>query len=314
MPEGVEHEPRDRRGFTLIEVLVVIAIIGILVAILLPAVQAAREAARRLSCTNNLKQIGLAIHGYTTNHDMFPCGLNSYSPHAAMLPYLEQENRYNSINFEFGHGGPADFNENQTARGGILSVYLCPSDPRYEVELSPTNYADNQGIGLYGKTNGPFSQPMNRIPYRPAEVTDGASSTAAFSEWVIWFDDGHHSRSRWSAFSVPDPTSGSRDLSTFQQACRSLDPNLAIISTLPKGGDWLHRLGSSIDYNHNMPINGYTCLNSTGLAWTAGSRHPGGANVLFIDGHVAFVKESFSQKAWEALGSMNGGELVAPEP
>ncbi len=303
---------RNRRGFTLIEVLVVIAIIGILVALILPAVQAAREAARRLGCSNNLKQIGLAIHNYTTAHDMFPYGLNGFSPHAAMLPYLEQVNRYNAINFEFGIMAPVDLEENRTARG-MVSVYLCPSDMPSDTEAGPTSYAANEGIAsgaTLATSNGPFALSTSWMPYRLADVTDGTTTTVAFSEWVISLYSGENYRSRWSIFRVPYPDGAIADLATSRGLCRGVDPGSAPLAAMGKGGHWLHRGISNTQYNHNMSINEHSCLLSGWTFWAAGSRHAAGANVLFVDGHVSFLKEGLSRKTWEAIGSMNGGELV----
>ena len=128
----------ERTGFTLIELLVVISIIGVLVALLLPAVQAAREAARRVQCSNNLKQIGLALHGYHDNANTFPIGaivsrdragnpiFQGWSALARLQPFLEAHNSFNAINFNFGNETP----ENATVTGMASSVFLCPSDPQ----------------------------------------------------------------------------------------------------------------------------------------------------------------------------------------
>src|SRR5829696_7474861 len=130
-----EFRMKRRRGFTLIELLVVIAIIGVLIALLLPAVQAAREAARRSQCANNLKQIGLAIHAYADSYNVFPAGRSSlaqavvggenWSVHAFLLPWLEQAQTFDALNF---HLRPDQSVENDTAQRLWINAYLCPSD------------------------------------------------------------------------------------------------------------------------------------------------------------------------------------------
>src|SRR4051794_38561286 len=127
-------------GFTLVELLVVIAIIGVLVALLLPAVQAAREAARRMSCSNNLKQIGLALHSYESAHSVFPPGrINTYvagnghcwGAYSQMLPFLEQKAVFDAMNFSMNPDPDYTTTNavvNQTAAVTVLSTFLCPSD------------------------------------------------------------------------------------------------------------------------------------------------------------------------------------------
>ncbi len=200
---------RRRPGFTLIELLVVIAIIGVLIALLLPAVQAAREAARRSQCTNNLKQIGLALHNYHASWNSFPVGFlyayqgilpNSsasqyrWSALAQMAPYLEQANLFNAINFDFpiAHmpttGGALFwpyFEANTTAMATQVAMFLCPSDgaPPPAVGTGPTSYAFCAGDGSNGgdatNADGTFILgPSLSI----ASVIDGTSQTAAASE------------------------------------------------------------------------------------------------------------------------------------
>ncbi|WP_435016293.1 DUF1559 domain-containing protein [Tundrisphaera sp. TA3] len=207
---------RIRRGFTLIELLVVIAIIAVLIALLLPAVQAARGAARRIQCTNNLKQLGLALHNYHDVHGSFPpAGLPvssgttaatldnaSFSAQARLLQFIEQGNVFNAMNFSFGcfnsidsYGNAA----NATATDKRLSVFLCPSDtpPSYPVvrvlgqsfTAPGTSYFTSTGSTLEhdsrqagGPPNGIFAY---GTVFRIADVTDGTSNTIAFGEWKM---------------------------------------------------------------------------------------------------------------------------------
>ncbi|HUQ72316.1 MAG TPA: DUF1559 domain-containing protein, partial [Planctomycetaceae bacterium] len=185
-----------RRGFTLIELLVVIAIIAILIALLLPAVQQAREAARRTQCRNNLKQLGLAMHNYLDAHSRLPLCLNAsnkpISVHAYMLPFLDQTPLYNLIDFNTNWNSAT----NATARAVPVASFLCPSEPTTALPTgwAGTTYRANQGSQiLYGQpstnpANVNFGMPAPNGVYVPsmsiniAEVTDGTSSTAAFSE------------------------------------------------------------------------------------------------------------------------------------
>jgi prepilin-type N-terminal cleavage/methylation domain-containing protein len=191
-----------RRGFTLIEVLVVIAIIGLLVALLLPAVQAAREAARRMQCSNNLKQLGLALHGYHDAVGSLPWGegpddWNNWSAHVMLLPYLEQGGLYNALNFVsyasgdfLLPGSPNPAGANATAQLTRLAVLLCPSDlDRLTAPHGHVNYCVNAGNDRNFAPKSPPSGLFAQAPYCPGtvrfqDVTDGLSQTAAVSERV----------------------------------------------------------------------------------------------------------------------------------
>jgi prepilin-type N-terminal cleavage/methylation domain-containing protein/prepilin-type processing-associated H-X9-DG protein len=202
------------RGFTLIELLVVIAIIGVLIALLLPAVQAAREAARRAQCTNNLKQIGLALQNYHAAFDSFPPGgmdsrtsngalqtgtcWGSWSAHSMLLPFLEQGNLYNSLNFWLvNQGDPISDGMQTTGITTKVAGFLCPSSPGPAAGpsntfngLTPTgnNYFASVGSSLMydgrqgaGAPNGLFQTQGSPIGMR--DVQDGLSNTVAFGEW-----------------------------------------------------------------------------------------------------------------------------------
>ena len=193
-----------RGGFTLIELLVVIAIIAVLIALLLPAVQSAREAARRSQCINNLKQIGLGLHNYHSTSDTFPMGVsavnniagqvywNGWSAHALLLNYIEQTSLYNSINFSIDPlvQGPLS-QANTTGFYTKLNVYLCPSDPNAGKQMF-CSYAACEGTATDDGNAGPNGTgPGGSISsgmftymrvYGIRDCTDGTSQTVAFAE------------------------------------------------------------------------------------------------------------------------------------
>ncbi|HEX8199658.1 MAG TPA: DUF1559 domain-containing protein [Isosphaeraceae bacterium] len=198
-------EARHRRGFTLIELLVVIAIIGVLIALLLPAVQAAREAARRSQCSNNLKQIGVALHNYHTSTNSFPLGGSqnnriyqatptSYDPwttwsaHGQLLPYLEQNPLYNAINFNFAaeQDGGSSNAANRTVVLTVINGFLCPSDGnagRQNTNSYNASIGTSIGVGGFtGATSGVFA-----VWYSTGvqDIQDGTSGTIAFAESLV---------------------------------------------------------------------------------------------------------------------------------
>jgi len=200
-----------RRGFTLIELLVVIAIIAVLISLLLPAVQSAREAARRAQCINNLKQIGLAMHNYHTAGDSFPLGVsasnnpwnksngcdalvtwNGWSVHAMLLPYLEQNVMFNAINFALDPlvCNSQDFNNTVFSAG--LSAFLCPSDPnsgRNKGDHYLNNYYASIGTTIGTVQNYPYQGSKGiftyGLSYGLRDIQDGSSNTVAWSEALV---------------------------------------------------------------------------------------------------------------------------------
>ncbi len=311
---------RRPRGFTLIEVLVVLAIIGLLVGLILPTVQAGREAARRATCSHNLRQIGLAMNAYVAAMGVYPPGYSadSYSHLVMILPYLEQGPLYHAFNFHFRSSEANPLQPNFTASSHRLETYLCPSDavPTTPYPTGWTNYAGNAGVGVsrYGY-NGLFDL-LSSMPIGPADLTDGTSTTAASSEVVLTYprDFRHPKRSvfRGPYLATPD------DFEAFVEGCRALDPGTARLYSTLKGREWSHTELGQTYYVHALNINENSC--GTPTAWgsdvaaTAGSFHPHGANTLFADGHVRFLADSGSLAIWRAIGSRNGREVVSGDP
>ncbi len=292
---------RTREGFTLIELLVVIAIIGVLIALLLPAVQSAREAARRAQCVNNLKQIGLALHNYESTHQSFPWGdgpdqWNQWSSAALMLQYLEQGAVYNAINFAWGlQNWSQPFNT--TTHRVQINVLLCPSDTRRLSNADAhSNYSGNAGTapaafydwdntgafnGLFGWNGNPLNATAN---YKklvsvvgPRDITDGLSNTAAFSEKVMGIGSYTASRvedpmSPPSTYALISKPSGNdrHDPTAVYNQCKGLNPKAASTpqnqnSLYPNGALWYNGCPSNSRYNHVMPPNTWSC--SYGGRW-----------------------------------------------
>ena len=307
-------------GLTLIEILVVIGILALLVGLLIPAVQAAREAARRSQCANNLKQIGIALHSYATREGgALPHGGGGPSYLLRILPDLGGQTLYDAAHS--GEGIITQYAINYTAfLTTRVSTFICPSDSNPPLDLQTwTNYPGNRGVRFQvtGKHNGPLGG-LNQRTIRLADIRDGLSQTAMVSEWLIGLPHGATRRHPQRTVFSTDPFREPAEYERFTNACTNLDLNRAALSVQGKGFAWWGgELGMSL-YNHDVTINGHTCTNDGGVqigAWTASSNHPHGVNTLFGDGHVQFIKDGIDQRIWQALGSINGGEVIEfPSP
>jgi prepilin-type N-terminal cleavage/methylation domain-containing protein/prepilin-type processing-associated H-X9-DG protein len=340
---------RSRSAFTLVELLVVIAIIGILIALLLPAVQYARESSRRAQCSNNLKQIGIALHLYHDAHQRFPfgkgpsypgaAGYARWSAHALILPFMDQQPLYDSLDFKFapatpGMGGVINFMPAYANASGInvvgsktyLPTFLCPSDgPPNSIDWpGQNNYCGNQGGFLCDRGDAPGAAGdiapnvinngmlyfLSRVTM--AEVYDGTSNTMLFSEKL---------RGRGG----PDPR---RDMFVIQNqnsldatfdTCNAINPLTATPLTNKWGYSWVMGENCCTLYNHVAPPNYKTCaglpfpgtMTNMSMQVPPSSYHSKGVNACMVDGSIRWVSDAVDVLTWRAIGSRNGSEPVS---
>jgi len=331
-----------QRGFTLIELMVAIGIISILIALLLPAAQFSREAARRIQCQNNLHQLGLAMHSYHASHNCFPPATTMgklpdgthfgglYSIQARMLPDLDSAARYNAINFQTGTWPvdsylvyPTDLqleldSVNATVFESSIRTFLCPSDGG-AFSSTGNNYRGNTGVGPRfsqwaenpDSGNGLFPE-IGLVT--AAGVPDGLSHTVAFSERLRGSDGKNIDPERDMFQRI-----GTGAVHTADQlltACRIVARSSNTAGFVYSGRWWFWTGRERTLYNHAQVPNGPIPDCTYGAATpmidmaTARSRHSGGVNALMGDGSGRFIPDSVAQEVWRGLGTRNGRELV----
>ena len=330
---------RNRRGFTLIELLVVIAIIATLIALLLPAVQQAREAARRTQCKNHLKQLGLAVHNYASSYRYLPPGASvdlsvsstgnngSWGVHGRILPLLEQGSLYNNVDLSIAW----DF---QTAIDGLkIPVYACPSDPNSDrvrdpgsgkVKLYPTNYGFNYGTWFVydpATGNGGDGAFFPNASLTMATFTDGTSNTLLAAEVKGW--QPYTRNGGPSTTTIPNSAAAA---ATIAASGTSFKTNTGH-TEWPDGR--VHHTGFTVTMNPNTYVaytNSGTEYNVDFNSWQEGkngiagsptyaiitsrSYHTGIVNVVLVDGSVRSISENISLEIWRALGTRSNGEVL----
>ncbi len=320
------HRQLPRRGgFTLVELLVVIAIIGVLVALLLPAVQAAREAARRTQCINNLKQLSLATLNFESAWSKFPSvGLSdqsqwAFSAQSQLLPYAENDNVRNLIDFTQpltnGSGGSQTLNMvQQPAARTFIPFFLCPSDTSKKLyasnggQFAPLNYMVNMGVG------NPLSD--LRVPndglfwyvseVRMGDIRDGTSNTLLMSEALLGNDQQTSTvidpRRQYASFG------GSGNPALTDSYCAS-----ATRWSGNRGSGWIwgREFNTCFDTRRtpNAPI---TDCGVNGTGWyKASSQHSGGVNIARVDGSVTFIADNVDLLTWRAMSTRKGQEVLS---
>lgn len=309
-----------RSGFTLIELLVVIAIIAVLVALLLPAVQQAREAARRAQCRNNIKQLGVALANYEETYTAFPpANTNNLSMNARLLPQLDMNNIFELIDFNVAYNHA----NNVAARDMIVPSFLCPSDIDQlpATQGARNNYYANTGTEIIytlpsttvGGTNYGMPYPNGIIiqgtSIRMRDITDGASNTAAFSERVKG-DGSNGVTTPKSDTYQPGTYPGTADQALAD--CMAVDTNdLTKQGYSLSGAPWLQPYHSTTMYYHVATPNTRSCMYPPGrIMTTPSSFHTGGVNMALCDGSVRFVSDSIDLSLWRALGTRAGNESI----
>jgi prepilin-type N-terminal cleavage/methylation domain-containing protein/prepilin-type processing-associated H-X9-DG protein len=316
---------KTRRGFTLLELLVVIAIIGVLIALMLPAVQKVREAANRVQCLNNLKQIALAAHNYHGDHGQFPVGARlpvyvgdrptgGTNLWVELLPYFEQDNLYkkwdNSDDRNNVAGGA------NATQAQVIKLLLCPSDPLPEpvVQLTATNSLTPPwswgfyGMSSYGGNAGKRSVMAGTPPtfsgmtrdgiffidsnVRLTDIHDGTSNT-------LFFGERYHRDPEYDLqHNIFWP--GSASMAQWGRWAYIANPGVMGNVTL----------STPVRINYQMQPGGdFFAVENRACAF--GSGHPGGANFAFADGSVRFLNDSIPLTTLEALGTRRGGEVIS---
>jgi len=329
---------RSRRAFTLIELLVVIAIIAILIGLLLPAVQKVREAAARMKCQNNLKQLGLAMHNYHDSYQKFPPanGTGPYGPTPGTdweswyilsisyqaLAYYEQGNVYQLFEARKGQTRAATWDNADAPAKMRLPLFICPSSPLLGNGYPGTNYLwstgstiDTGGCATAARNaNGVFVEDMGK---RLTDITDGTSNTIMAAEYIPGVDNANGFKVV-SAITVANrafPTQA--ELDTI-----AADPGTKVLTN--NGRWWAWHSHTDALFNTAAPPN-WKCQNGAGgagvggagLAWDsctglvpARSLHTGGVNVCLADGSVRFISNTVALLTWQLLGNARDGQVL----
>ena len=340
------HCKAGRSAFTLIELLVVIAIIGVLVGLLLPAVQSAREAARRMSCQNNMKQCSLALHNYHSTFKRFPGigrdSTNAFSVLAQILPYAEQANLQDLIDFEspiytsVGHGPSAVqsiHSNNLAAAQTAVPMYRCPSEDRtiqfseYDCDGAGGQYYEGTNMvtctGSGRDSHWDISRPVDvevksdglfyyNSKTRFRDILDGTSHTTVFTETLL----GGGSTLTSRPVQDRDAVAWIHSFPELQNPDVESETNGFVLAWFGyRGYSWLSGKAYASTFSTYVPPNPkHPDLSQSAYGWfSSRSNHVGGANVGLADGSVRFVTESIDLELWQKTGSIADREVLEGE-
>lgn len=307
-----------RNGITLIEMVVVLAIIGMLCSILIPAVQRVRETARRVGCQSNLRQIGVGVADYESLYGVLP---NGSGLRFTLLPFLGMSDIYSRYDPTIQSAGREPAYDR--IRPIKIPLYLCPSEYVDPIQkwswggtvtassypscfgsgLVASNFTFDGAFGVWGMTYSGPPCPMIRL----SDITDGTSNVAAISEWLIGGLEKRRLRAVWETPLMYGPL----QVDVYRDLCEYLpaDPaSLGWTGSEFHGFPWYSGAIGLGQYNHMLPPNRPSCLNGVGVIkgiHTAGSMHAGGVHLLYVDGHLEFQSENIDRRVWQRLGGRN---------
>jgi prepilin-type N-terminal cleavage/methylation domain-containing protein len=319
---------RRSKGFTLIELLVVIAIIAVLIALLLPAVQQAREAARRTQCKNNLKQYGLGIHNYHDTYGFFPPGHSTWDGapqigwQVRILPFVDQAPLFNQVNMALGYAPNTTLPDGSTIKSKKLAMYMCPTDASSKLTNLPNG---GEAQASYGGNMGSQQTPSASSSCQQFMAIGGTSGVYNYEN--PGGQAGHGN--------TADPSQISGIFSRFGMTIRMANisdgtSNVFFVGEIlsdcndHNGGWWDRNQGGNAHSSTSVPLNDMTtCPNSKKISnpactnpnnwnysWGFRSSHTGGGHFLMGDGTVRFISENIDYMTYQKLGGRRDGQPV----